>query len=335
MPNFDTGHLFLTFLTPIKSGHTQDPTGTTVSHEQLVRATLGLLPTALQSPATQNIGENSPFARNRMTHLCRLFVLEDTIYNGRNPQDAIITSVRGQDPINPQAVDTLNSSYLVFCADVDAVMAEGDTLPPVLDAEQQRRARDHYLRTLWTTMEPELRLIYGNCIGFDGVKSAKDFSDYMARCQVETTMPFNDYWISPPDLSSLNTKEIAVIAAVPAVVTLIGLIAALFDWMSWSLFLWALLVTVIVIYGLYRYVLAKGQKPMPPAQFGDLPSVLKSLYLQQNFADFVIDNQGKDADTLHAAFGDFVTQHRPEDKMAPSQTPGVISIRTENGIVKG
>ena len=157
----------------------------------------------------------------------------------------------------------------------------------------------------------------------------------MTRCQVETTMPFNDYWISPPDLSSLNTREIGIIAAVPAVVTLFGLVAALFDWMSWGLFFWALLVTVIVIYGLYRYVMAKGQNPMPPAEYGDLPSVLKSLYLQQNFADFVIDNQGRDAAALHDAFGTFLQTHRPGDKMAPSQAPGVISIRAANGIVKG
>ncbi|MCA8883288.1 MAG: hypothetical protein KDA50_06010 [Rhodobacteraceae bacterium] len=335
MPNFDTGHQFLTFLTPIKPGNTLDPTGATVSHEQLVRATLGLLPTALQSPATQKIGENSPFARNRMTHLCRFVVLEDTIFNGRNPKDAILTSVLKEDPINPLPVDRLNCAYLAFCADVDAVTDEGAPLPATLDAASQERVRDSYLRLLWTTMEPELRLIYGNCVGFDGVTTAAEFAAYMTRCQVETTMPFNDYWISPPDLSSLNTREIGIIAAVPAVVTLFGLVAALFDWMSWGLFFWALLVTVIVIYGLYRYVMAKGQNPMPPAEYGDLPSVLKSLYLQQNFADFVIDNQGRDAAALHDAFGTFLQTHRPGDKMAPSQAPGVISIRAANGIVKG
>ncbi|WP_424990477.1 hypothetical protein [Fluviibacterium sp. S390] len=347
MPTFDTGHLFLTFLSPIKHGSTSDPTGAIVSHEQLVRATLGLLPTALQSPATQKIGENSPFARNRMTHLCRMFVLEDAVFNGRNPVDAICESLQGKDPINPQRVDRLNCAYLVFCADVDAVMDEGESLPEVLDTALQARARDAYLRKLWTTMEPELRLIYGNCTGFDGVDSGASFAAYMAKCQIETTMPFNDYWISQPELSNLPTKPMLVAAAIPAAITLLGLIGGIFGmdkmfllgwltgWSAWGSFFWGGLVTAAVVYGLYRYVLANGQKPMPPAKYGDLPSVLKSLYLQQHFANFVIDQQGRDADTLHADFGDFLKQHRPGNKMAPSQAPGVISIDAAGGVIEG
>lgn len=347
MPTFDTGHLFLTFLSPIKPGSTTDPTGALVSHEQLVRATLGLLPTALQSPATQKIGENSPFARNRMTHLCRMFVLEDVIYNGRNPKDAIATSLAGEDPINPQPVDRLNCAYLVFCADIDAVMDEGEVLPETLDASQQARVRDSYLRKLWTTMEPELRLIYGNCTGFDQVNSGADFAAYMAKCQLETTMPFNDYWISPPDLKNLPTTPMAVAAAVPVIVTLLGLIGGLFGmekifllgwltgWSAWGSFFWGAVISAVVIYGLYRYVLSNGQSPMPPAKYGDLPSVLKSLYLQQHFSDFVIDHQGKDAAALHADFGEFLKAHRPADKMAPAQAPGVISIKADGGVVKG
>lgn len=194
---------------------------------------------------------------------------------------------------------------------------------------QQARARDAYLRKLWTTMEPELRLIYGNCTGFEDVDSAAGFAAYMAKCQIETTMPFNDYWISPPALRSLPTTLMAVAAAVPAVITLLGLIGGVFGmgkifllgwltgWDAWGSFFWGAIVTALVIYGLYRYVLANGQKPMPPAKYGDLPSVLKSLYLQQHFANFVIDHQGKSPADLHAGFDDFLKTHRPGNKMAP------------------
>jgi hypothetical protein len=330
MPNFDTGHLFLTFLAPIMAGTTTDITGQVMSHEQALRITLGLLPTALQSPATIRIGENSPFARNLQTHLCRFVVIDDTIYNGRNPKDALVMSLRGQDPIHPQPVDHLKSAYLLFAADIDAVMEEGDPLPAALDDRQQGKARDAWARRLWDRMEPELRAIYENCVGFDGVQSGDDFARYLKRCQVETTMPFHDYWTSPPKLSPLPVKPLAAIAIAPPAVTVLAFLAQVFGYMTplagW-IALGGLGVSVATLTGLYMYIVARGQKPMPPAEHGDLPSVLKSLYLQQHFADFVVDRQGADADTLHAAFGDFLAAHKPDDTMSPTQTPGVISAR--------
>ncbi|MCA8878650.1 MAG: hypothetical protein KDA73_01570 [Rhodobacteraceae bacterium] len=330
MPNFDTGHLFLTFLTPIRLGATDDVTGKPVSFEQRLRIILALLPTALQSPATQRIGETSPFARNRQTHLCRFMVLDDVIYNGRNPRDAIETSISGGDPIFPQPVDKLTSSYLLFAADIDAVMDEGDDLPAALTPERQNLVRDAYLRRLWTTMEPELRSIYSNCWGFDEVTDADSFARYMARCQIETTMPFHDYWITPPELKNLPVNEMIVAVSVPVIITLLGLIVGW--WGGWGI-VGGLVATAAVVYALYRYVLANGQKPLPPERYGSLPSVLKSLYVQQNFADFVVDHQGASPEDLHRAFGEFLAQHRPDNRMAPSQAPGVISSRAAKGLV--
>lgn len=330
MPNFDTGHLFLTFLAPIKAGTTTDLTGQVMSHEQALRITLGLLPTALQSPATIRIGENSPFARSLQTHLCRFVVIEDTIHNGRTPRDALVMSLRGQDPIHPQPVDRLNSAYLLFAADIDAVMDEGDPLPATLDARQQGRVRDAWARRLWARMEPELRAIYGNCVGFDSVQTGDDFARYLKRCQIDTTMPFHDYWTSPPRLDPLPVKPLAAVAIVPLAVTVVAFLAQLFGVMTPSsgwVALGGLVASAVVLVALYRFIVARGQRPMPPAAYGDLPNVLKSLYLQQHFADFVVDRQGAEADALHAAFGDFLAAHRPDDKMTPTQTPGVISAR--------
>jgi len=330
MPNFDTGHLFLTFLTPIRAGTTTDLTGEVMSFEQALRITLGLLPTALQSPATIRIGENSPFARSLQTHLCRFVVIDDTIYNGRNPKDALVMSLRGQDPIHPQPVDRLNSAYLLFAADIDAVMDEGAPLPATLDEKQQGKVRDAWAKRLWARMEPELRAVYGNCVGFDGVNSGDDFARHLKRCQVETTMPFHDYWTSPPKLSPLPVKPLAATAIAPLAVTVLAFLAQLFGYMTplagWVA-LGGLAVSVVVLIGLFRYIVARGQCPMPPATHGDLPNVLKSLYLQQHFADFVVDRQGADAGTLHAAFGGFLATHKPGDTKSPTQTPGVISAR--------
>ncbi|MBL9060357.1 MAG: hypothetical protein JNK88_10090 [Mangrovicoccus sp.] len=330
MPTFDAGTLFLTFLSPIRLGSAKDLTGIPVSYEQRLRILLALLPTAMQSPATQLIGENSPFARNRQTHLCRFVVLDDVVFNGRNPKDAIATSIAGEDPIFPQPVDKLTNAYLLFAADIDAVMDEGDPLPVTLDAARQGRVRNAYLRRLWTTMEPELRSIYDNCVGFEAVTDADSFARYMTRCQIETTMPFHDYWISAPDLPSLPTKAFIAIAAAPLAVTLLGWLVG---WWGGMALVPGLLLTAAAIYGIYRYVLARGARPLPPDRLGNLPTVLKSLYLQQSFADFVIAQQGSGAEDLHRAFGDFLARHRPGDLMAPTQAPGVISSKADGGMV--
>jgi hypothetical protein len=57
-----------------------------------------------------------------------------------------------------------------------------------------------------------------------------------------------------------------------------------------------------------------------------LPEVLKAIYLQQHFAEFVVDTQGVGPAALHAAFGDFLQAHRPGDIAAPTQAPGLIRL---------
>ena len=82
-----------------------------------------------------------------------------------------------------------------------------------------------------------------------------------------------------------------------------------------------------------KYALSNGAKPLAPGEYDDLPSVLKALYLQQTFSNFVIGAQGKSAKQLHADFGAFVEQHKPTNKMVPSQRPGVISITAKDGLI--
>ncbi len=346
MPNFDTGHLFLSTLAPIKTGTTLDNRGVSVSFEQKLRMALAILPTALQSPATEKIGINSPFARNLRTHLCRFMVLDDVIYNGRVGQNPIITAVKDQNPVDPQAVDRLNAPYLMFAADIDAVTEEGAPLPENLSKEEQDAVRDAYARTLWETMEPEIREIYGNCVGFDEVKDADGFADYLRRCQIETTMPFNDYWLKMPKFHTLPVTGLAALVLVPLAVTLLALAGWLFhteyvpvlhwflNWTSGWTFLVGLVVTALAVWAAYSYTINNGNKPLSPGQYADLPSVLKSLYLQQNFADFSVDMQGKSDIELHTAFGKFIDTHKPHNKMGPSQIPGVISIRRKKAISK-
>ena len=344
MPNFDTGHLFLTTLAPIKNGGFNNPQGAHVSYQQQVRIILSVISTALQSPATVQVGYNSPFSRNTRNHLCRFMVLGDVIYNGRPKAVPIVGN-----PLTPTPVDTLDNAYLMFSADIDAVTEDGDALPDNLTEAQQDAARDSYARKLWETMEPELRQIYSNCVGFDDVNSAADFASYLAKCQVETTMPFNDYWL-PGDAKfhQLPEKLLLGIMLGPLLMAGLGLVGflaksflGLFNILpkfagflagfnpGW-IFIVGLGIGLITIYGSYKYALRNGEKPMSAGRFADLPNVLKSLYLQQNFADFAVAQQGSTDAALHEAFGQFLEDHKPEDKMSPTQSPGVISIKPEH-----
>ena len=192
MPNFDGGHYFLTVLAPIESARLHERHGVKSSAVHVVRDVLATLPTALQSPATEGIGLNSPFSRAQRTHLARFAVIDDVIYNGRSRRDALKVAALGPNPVIAEVEDKLTCPFLLFVADFDATS----------DNSQELRS---YLAELWSTMEAELRLVFGHCVGFDNVTNAVSFQDYIMRCQVETTMPFNDYWITPPPLTSLKS----------------------------------------------------------------------------------------------------------------------------------
>ncbi|MGD9295319.1 MAG: hypothetical protein PVI41_10595 [Roseobacter sp.] len=331
MPDLDSGHYFLTTLAPIKDSATA--ANMHGSYTQAVRIALAKLPSAIQSPATEKIGQNSPFARNTRTHLARMFVLNDVVFNGRVGRNALAASLLGDDPADVKPVDRLNTSYLVFCADIDAVLEDGAPLPKELSPSQQRRVREAYAIRLWETMEAELREIYMNCEGFDGVDSAQDFADYLNRCHVETTMPFHDYYLELPKFHHLPLKWLIAAVALPLLFSLFALVLRLSGVMqvpgvgidTLLGFVLGLVVTGAAAYAAVSYALRNGEKPLPPAKYDDLPSVLKALYLQQKFADFVVEAQGASPQDLHKQFGAFVETHKPADRRAPTQSPGVIA----------
>lgn len=327
MADLDSGHLFLTYLIPIKRGGAKND----VSYKQKVRIELAKLPPAHQTPATQKTRYAAPFARNTRNHFARMFVLDNVVYNGRNRQDALVATVRGVNTIFPEPVDGLNSAYLVFTADIDAVVNDGDPLPSDLSPDKQRMVRLSYAQKLWDTMGEEIAAIFANCHDFDGVDDGAGFGAYLERCHVETTMPFHDYYTELPKFNDLPLKPLIYAVAVPAVVAVVALLLRILGMVSlWGMNLLAVAIvaavlTVIALVLAVRYANDNGAKPLPPAKHDDLPTVLKALYTQQKFADFVAENQGADPDALHAAFGAFIAEHAPADRKAPTQRPGVIS----------
>lgn len=371
MPNFDAGSYFLTVLAPVKSGavpaqvserqnswdsrfrsaikneleanDTSQSGDAPVSWRQRLRMVLATLPTASQSPATERMQQESPFARNRRNHLTRFVVIDDVVYNGRLGQKPIVMG--RSEPLVPQHVDKLASPYLLFVADIDATTLEGAPLPAELSEREQADVRDSYLRDLWTTAPEEMRAVFENCQGFEDINSADDFAAYIAKCQIETTMPFHDYWIEPPALKVLPIKLLVLIAALPLLLLAVGLVWSfggaflnVFVEPNWNLDtpFWmaavGLIASAVTLFAIFKYVLRFGSNPFAPPKHGDLPSVLKSLYLQQKFSDFVITNQPADAQALHERFGAFLKEHQPANKDAPSQKPGVISSSAHGAV---
>jgi hypothetical protein len=321
MPNFDGGHYFLTALLPLKNDELILHGGVKSSAVHMVRRALSITPTACQSPPTVALGLNSPFARTMLTpgstpipprtHFARFVVIDDIAYNGRDPVDAIRAAAKGIDPITAAPTDSLPYPYLLFVADFDA--RSGDVA----------ELRD-YLAYLWRLMEPELRAIMGYCTDFGRrVTDAASFSAYIEACQVETTMPFNDYWTGAPPLASLGALPV-VAAVLGAVLVIAGAVA--FWWQGhsgWIALASGVFGVAAVIWLLYRFIMARARVPFPAAPNSDLPAVLKALYLQQHFTRFAIDAQGRPDAEVQRLFAGFVATHKPHAS-EPTQGPGVL-----------
>lgn len=320
MPNLDGGHYFLTILIPVNSDLVDPGALAPVSHLHALKTALERLLPAQQSPVTakESRDDNSPFARSNRTHFARLFVIDDVAFNGRVPQNTLVSAIKGTVLTDPQPVDHLTQPFLAFTADYDP-QGKGHHEP------------SDYLQHLWSVMEPELRSVFQHCLQFETVKDGASFARWAAKGQLETTMPFNDYWITSPPFHSISTRLLITLAAVPAAYMVISLIGAFFAWLfdhpmnTWMTnALIGLVLTLIAIGIDYLMIMRTGAKPLPAAPNSDLRSVLKSMHVQQHFTDFIGDYQLSSPAEVRAAFRDFVARTAPEDLDNQTQPPGVI-----------
>ncbi|MEP7004502.1 MAG: hypothetical protein ABI810_00865 [Sphingomonas bacterium] len=338
MPNLDGGHYFLTVLAPVRTDFIQDEIpGRSRSHRAQLAQKLALMPVGKQTAGSPDDAWPSPFSRNTINHLARFVIIDGPAYNGRNSGDTIVSVINGVDPLVPQPVDRFAHPYLVFAADLDAQHVDGDA------------AVRAYTDALWATMQPDLAIIFGHCVGFEGITTADGFHDYIRRCQVETTMPFNDYWAhdelkappAPPkkvskfSLAKLAVKLVGWAAGAWVIALLLDIVLSGFGcygrvqgWASWIVLhfgfplLILLLFVALAAWIAYRYFMKKGLKPFPTAPNSDLPSILKSLFLQQHLTKLAIDTQGASPAELHARFGAFLKAARPDDLTGPTQAAG-------------
>ncbi len=349
MPNFDSGTYFLTALLPVDNGSLiLDDTGASgnlpkkavTSPVHALRKELARLAPAQQSPQTAPNGPQSPFARNLRTHFARFVVIDDTAFVGRKTTDAVLGALLAAlpftsagfkakfDPIVPQPQDHLANSYLFFSVDFDATGGETEE-------------RDSYLRELWSdpNCRSDLRKIFKYCFEFEERVRDDDpqsFANYIADCQLETTMPFHDYFPNDVPLDALPPAPVGKVLATAAgsaflvfAVLYFGLLGGL---PGLSGFLIAALAGLGAGgYAAYRYIIFLGGKPLPAAPNATLRDVLKALHVKAAFTRFAIDNQMRSADPdaakeLYDRFGDFVATHKPQENSGPTQKPGIIGI---------
>jgi pimeloyl-ACP methyl ester carboxylesterase len=318
MPNLDGGHYFFTGLVPICNDGYVEHEGLKSSPIHVVREALESLPTALQSHSTEKIGIQSPFARSLRTHFARFVVLDQPFFNGRDAADAIVTAVRGTNLLTAQAMDDLPCPYLLVMIDFD---------PADSTAANEPRS---FFEELWGLMSVELTEVFRYAYGFASVVNAASFASMMIDCQIETTMPFNDYWIGKPPLKSV--PKLALIAILLLAFALP--VAAAWE-LHWPLGLAALVAAALLLAGVsidYAWIMARGRKSLPAAPDATLRHVLKALYLQQTFTRFVAAQQRRDPDTIGAAFRAFLAEHRPRDLERPTQPPAVIRSQFDEAV---
>lgn len=312
MPNIDGGHIFLTLLAPVKLGDVLHPQGHISTHSHILREELANLPTAAQSPVSVTTGLNSPFARCRRTHFLRMFIIDQPMWNGRDPANPLVNAAKRVDPLVHQKFDVLSRPWLALSADIDRRPDEPDN------------GLRSWAEGLWTNSEAEMKAVFSHCHGFDGVATPGAFADYVARCQIETTMSFNDYWQGRPPLKGESLQRIAI-----GTLALAAGVAALIWFLLKPLSMWWLLPILLVGLGVgiaftIWNLWVKGKKAFPAAPDSDLQSVLKSLHVQQRFAFFAEAVQGMEPDALNRSFAQFLADVRPEDLTSPTQVPGVI-----------
>lgn len=312
MPTIDGGHIFLTLLVPVKLGDVLHPDGQITTHSHLLREELSNLPTAQQSPVSIDTGLSSPFARCQRTHFLRLLVIDQPMFNGKDASNPLVDAVTGKSRLVHQPFDVLSRPWLVLSADIDRRADEADD------------GIHSWAEAMWERTEPEMRAIFSHCHGFDTVTTGAEFAIWLKRCQIDTTMSFNDYWQGRPPLKGETLKSLGIRLGVVA----LGVTALMWLLIRPASMWWLLaflLLGVIAGVGLSLWALwSKGRKAFPAAPDSDLKSVLKALHVQQRFALFAGRVQGADSADLHAAFGKFLGDVRPEDLESPTQAPGVI-----------
>jgi hypothetical protein len=308
MASIDGAYYFLTVLIPVRTRWPEGESGHRSAPIIELREKLARMPTAMQTPGTTEGGKISAFSRSTRTHFARFAVIDRLGYNGYTAPDPIFSTITRKDAA--QTRQELERPYLLFAAE--------------FDAPSRSKSYDLavWLRELWEI--PELRRdlieIFRNCEGFANGEqtTAAEAINFIRKCEIETTMPFNHYWMDEPTLPTITLPGLAIGALLAGLVPGLAIGIPLWrflpeGWKFMAVVIGALLVLAGAVLFVGWRLKSMGDRPFPPPPDADLVSVLKSLHLQRTFGRFVIEHQGVDAQTLHASFGRYLDANRPSE----------------------
>lgn len=306
MASIDGAYYFLTALIPVRDDWPKGDNSHRSAPIIELRETLAKMPPAMQTPGSTQGGKISAFSHSTRTHFARFAVIDRLGYNGYEALDPVYATLARKDA--KQTRQELEHPYLLFAAEFDA---------PSGSKSHDLAA---WLREMWDDKELRENLvkIFSACDGFDNGENttAAEAITFIRKCEIDTTMPFNHYWMDKPRLPTITLTGLGIGALlaglVPGLAVSIPLFRALPEgWKFMAVVIGALLVLAGAILFVGWRLKSMGDRPFPPPPDADLVSVLKSLYLQRTFGRFVIEHQAADADTLHAAFGKYLEEHRP------------------------
>lgn len=312
MSSIEGSHYFLTALVPVRRAWVKGSHGQTTAPIILLREKLAQMPTAMQTPERTRGGQISKFAQSTRTHFARFSVIDRLGYNGYLAADPVLQTLGLQRPVENR--EELIRPYLLFAAEFDAPSGSRSYDLAV------------YLRELWDVMQDDLVDIFVNCIGFsrEKITTAAEFIEYIKACEIETTMPFNAYYVDPPKLPTLTLRGLLVGGGIAGVLAG-GLVWwALHRWLPVLAIILALVAAFAAAVGFAAHrIRSLGERPFPASPDGDLPTILKALWLQTAFGKFVIANQAVDDAALHRNFGKFLEDNNVEGPV-PTHPAGKV-----------
>ena len=240
------------------------------------RGGLAGLPTAHQSPVCVSAG----------TVLCPqlaqpsrpLSVDRRAGFQRTGSKRHVVQGLRKIDPIVPQPVRSLSTPYLFFSADFNCIHGDDRDLESYLETYGERCSR---------------RSARSFNIARDSKRSiGPTFTAFIKRGQVETTMPFHDYWVEAPKLPSLPCPgwAVAPLSVVSASRWICSICSLIFH--GHVLLAFTDHRRGHLTFGLYKFVMVRGAAPFRRHR-RDLPGVLKSLYLQKEFTRFAIETRAR------------------------------------------
>lgn len=314
MASIEGSHYFLTVLVPVRCGWVKTLHGQTTAPIILLREKLAQMPTAMQTPERTRGGEISNFSKSSLTHFARFAVIDRRGYNGYVAADPVAQTLGLQRPVVNR--EELIRPYLLFAAEFDAPSGSRSYDLAV------------YLRELWGVMREDLVEIFEHCIGFDRnkIETAADFIDYIKPCELETTMPFNAYYIDPPAMPSLTLRELLTGGGLAGLLAGGGVWWLVQRWLPVVGIILGILVALGAAVGFVAFrIKSLGDRRFPPSPDGDLQTILKALWLQAALSKFVITNQLADDTALYKAFGEFLNKNKVDQPEPKHRAGRVIS----------